>query len=124
MQRRRETHPLVDLLVDGRLPAGGTRNFEPVHQRFDGQTLTEERHRQRGEKQQSGRRTEDEQLQTSARQRSVALFCHTKQHTAAQNIQVQPNTLNTQQTVEGRAERTESGRFIEIIHIRSFSWSF
>lgn len=31
----------MDLLVDGRLPAGGTRNFEPVHQRFDGQTLTE-----------------------------------------------------------------------------------
>lgn len=30
----------MDLLVDGRLSAGGTRNFEPLDERFDGQTLT------------------------------------------------------------------------------------
>lgn len=40
--KKKYTDPLVDLLVDGRLPAGGTRNFEPFDQRFDGQTLTEE----------------------------------------------------------------------------------
>lgn len=40
--KKKKTDPLMDLLIDGWLPAGGTRNFEPFDQRFDGQTLTEE----------------------------------------------------------------------------------
>lgn len=49
---RKRSHPLVDLLVDGRLPVGGTRNFEPLHQWFDGQTLMarEESQRASGQK--------------------------------------------------------------------------
>ena len=39
----------MDLLVDGRLPVGGTRNFEPVHQRFDGQTLEGEQEQLRSQ---------------------------------------------------------------------------
>lgn len=41
-EQSRRTHPLVDLLVDGGLPVGGARNFEPLHQRFDSQTLKAE----------------------------------------------------------------------------------
>lgn len=34
-----DTHPLVDLLVDGGLAVGAAGNFQPLDQRLDGQTL-------------------------------------------------------------------------------------
>lgn len=43
-QKKKKTDPLVDLLVDGGLPAGGSRNFEPFDERLDGETLTRETH--------------------------------------------------------------------------------
>lgn len=36
VSRGGRAHPLMDLFIDGRFPVGGTRNFEPLHQRFDG----------------------------------------------------------------------------------------